>query len=129
MRAVAPSGATAKVSAALGSTAAVTGAGNLSVALPVAASSDAMRPAEVEGEQVARGRAIQADDALADPEAGDLLDARSHPGPRVAVELDDVAAGGHAGEALGGVCREGATTTAPRAAAVRRVREERDMPP
>ena len=47
IRALAPSGATAKVSGALGSTAAVTGAANFAVALPVSRSTVAMLPAEV----------------------------------------------------------------------------------
>jgi hypothetical protein len=47
IRALAPSGATAKVSAAFGSTADVTAVANFGVTLPVLASTSTTRPAEV----------------------------------------------------------------------------------
>ena len=55
-----------------------------------------------EAEQLARRRAVEADDALAGGEARDLVDA-GQPGTGVAVQLDDVTGGGDGGEALGGV--------------------------
>jgi hypothetical protein len=60
IRAVLPSGATAKVSAAFGSTAPVTDAENFAVALPLLASSESMLPAEVSASSspsLARGEA------------------------------------------------------------------------
>jgi hypothetical protein len=55
IRAVLPSGATAKVSAAFGSTAPVTGAENFAVALPLLASSESMLRAEVSASRSPEG--------------------------------------------------------------------------
>jgi hypothetical protein len=116
------------VSAAFGSTAAVTGAGNFGVALPVFRSTEAMWPAEVSASSSPDG--ARSRPTMRSPAARPVtLWMPDRPGDESLCSCTICPAEVTAVKPSAAWAAEGASSAAPRAAVVRRVREERDMPP